>query len=115
MCRDVCEDGPVAAIAALQQILAEQSGRANAEAQAGGDGLVVTRRLAGPSVQRTERTEDGGSEAGGSNSGARQTSLQSRDHASKAVGAVQDSEQVTTLAAPEQLHLWLGDIRDVAL
>lgn len=45
---------------------------------------MIPRRLAGPSVQCAERKEDGGSEAGGPNSGIRQTGLLGRDHASKA-------------------------------
>ncbi|SEE03500.1 hypothetical protein SAMN05428945_6455 [Streptomyces sp. 2224.1] len=76
VCRNVCEDSSVNAIAALQQILAEQPGRADAEAQAGGDGSVVARRLARPGVQRTKREENGRGEADRSNRGNRQTCLQ---------------------------------------
>jgi hypothetical protein len=82
--RNMYEDGPIGAVAALQQVLAEQAGRADANAQPGGHGAVVPRRLAEPGVQCAERQEDRGSEAGGSNSGIRQTGLLSRDPASEA-------------------------------
>ncbi|GAA2966800.1 hypothetical protein GCM10010518_61510 [Kitasatospora cinereorecta] len=62
---DMCEDGPIAAVAALQQVLAEEAG--SADAQPGGHGAVIPRRVAEPGVQCAEHKEERGSEAGGSN------------------------------------------------
>lgn len=56
-CRSMCEDGPIASVAALQQVLAEESG--SAYAPPGGDGAIVARRLAVPGVQCAEGKESG--------------------------------------------------------
>lgn len=54
--RSMCEDGPIAAVAALQQVLAKEAGSAYAP---GGDGTIVARRLAIPGVQCAEDKESG--------------------------------------------------------
>lgn len=68
----MCEDGPSAAIATLQQVLAEGASSADAYAQPGGNGAVVP--AAWPN-QCAERKENKGSETGESNSGIRQPGL----------------------------------------
>ncbi len=59
MRRDIREDSTICAIAPLQEILAEQAGRADTDAEPGGYGKVVTRRLADPGVQSAEGKECG--------------------------------------------------------
>jgi hypothetical protein len=72
--RDVREDHSITAVAGLHQVLAEQPGRTDAEAQCRGEGAVIV-TLRGPRVQGAERQEDGGSEAGGSEGAIRQVGL----------------------------------------
>ncbi len=82
VCRYVYEDGAVATVAALQQVLAEQADRTDTKALPAGHS---TRHLAGPDAQRAEWKEGGGREAGGSNSGIQQSGLLLRGHDGEAI------------------------------
>lgn len=75
MYRDVRRASPSVVAAALQQAVAEQSCRADAETQRRRQGDIVLRHLGGPFVRGAERHKDGGSEAGRSDCGTLQVDL----------------------------------------
>ncbi|MFC8077831.1 hypothetical protein ACFUN8_20100 [Streptomyces sp. NPDC057307] len=60
VCRYVREDSPEPTVTVLQQILAEQAGRADADAQPGGHSTLVIRHLAGPTALGAENKESRG-------------------------------------------------------
>ncbi|MGW7423508.1 hypothetical protein ACWGJB_26310 [Streptomyces sp. NPDC054813] len=69
------EDDSVTAEGVLQQVFGEESGRADTEAQRGGQGSVVLALLSSEGVQGAKREQDWGSEVQGSKHAVGQVGL----------------------------------------